>query len=101
MYNNSLPQNESKMLMNPSIGGKSQTKSTTNTRNIPYGGFPPIYECTNKDVQDIVKDNTRSRTYSKHKTSVSIKDIIMERKNIEPFLKLGSYKSKKSKRIRF
>jgi hypothetical protein len=65
-------------------GGK--LSKIINTKNVPNGGFPPIYKCTNQNITDIVKDTTNSRLYSKHQQTVSIKDIITNRLNIEPFL---------------
>lgn len=65
-----------------------QTDSTYNNvkeggsdRDIPNGGFPPIYLCDDK-LDNIPTDEPIKRAYSTINNVVSIKDIIQQRKNI-------------------
>ena len=60
----------------------------------PNGGFPPLKICQkNKDSEDInntnillnQKKDIKKREYVKTKNTVSIKEIIEKRKNIENF----------------
>lgn len=50
----------------------------------PFGGFPPIFVCSNDSKTD--NDENKNREYSTHKTSVSIKDIMQRRRNATPFI---------------
>ena len=56
------------------------------------GGFPPIYICDKSETTDkspFEEEVSVKREYSKLKTSVTIKDIMEERKNIKPFITLS------------
>ena len=59
---------------------------------IPNGGFPPIYICKEKvkKLKDNLPDNEEAskREYKTHKTSVSIKKIMEQRRNVNPFIKI-------------
>ena len=56
-----------------------------------FGGFPIIVECksglTKKDIIEEKKQN-EERAYETHKTSVSIKDIMEQRREKKPFFSL-------------
>jgi hypothetical protein len=59
------------------------------SKNIPNGGFPPIYECTkNKSYDAIIKeeDTIKKREYTSHQTAVKIQDILEKRRNVVPFI---------------
>lgn len=60
----------------------------TDLSDIPNGGFPPIYLCPDKQTSNDPKLTDAKREYTKHKTAVSIKDILEKRKNITPFAKI-------------
>jgi hypothetical protein len=64
------------------IGGSSQNK------NVPNGGFPPIYLCDEliEDSKINKDDENKKREYETHKTSVSIKSILEKRRDITPFI---------------
>ena len=52
--------------------------------DIPNGGFPPIVICkTNTIINNDTEEKTQ-REYTTHKTSVSIKDILEQRRNKIP-----------------
>lgn len=53
--------------------------------SVPFGGFPPIYLCSDKNEQLITQQN-KSREYSTHKNAVSIKDIMQKRREVIPFI---------------
>jgi shikimate kinase len=63
-----------------------ETNQMTNG-DVPYGGFPPIFLCKSdtKTIEEL-GDNKKEREYSKHKTAVSIKDIMKKRRDITPFV---------------
>jgi len=68
------------------------SKTNDSIELIPNGGFPPIYICTDKIKR--LKDKThdeeeaKKRQYKTHKTSVSIKKIMEQRRNVNPFIKV-------------
>ena len=62
---------------------KLESQEGYDTGDVPFGGFPPIF-LYKTDVK--VEDNKKEREYSKHKTSVSIKDIMQKRRNIQPLI---------------
>jgi len=55
------------------------------------GGFPPIYLCEKTDSADPLfeEDKKTTREYSKHKGSVSISQIMKERRKTKPFISLN------------
>ncbi|AYV75928.1 MAG: hypothetical protein Terrestrivirus3_197 [Terrestrivirus sp.] len=55
--------------------------------DVPYGGFPPIFLCKSgtKTLEE-TSESRKEREYSKHKTAVSIKDIMKKRRDITPFI---------------
>jgi len=53
--------------------------------DFPNGGFPPIFLC-DKNNQIINEEENKNREYSSRKTSVSIKDILNERRDTTPFI---------------
>ena len=55
------------------------------TINEPDGGFPPIYECKEKE-KDEVKDNTK-REYKTHKETISIRELMESRRKNKVFIK--------------
>lgn len=63
----------------------SETDARRTTRkDVPFGGFPPIYLCP-KDGRT-GSDEPKVREYSTHKTAVSIKDIMKKRRETTPFI---------------
>ena len=54
------------------------------------GGFPPIYVCDKKEVTEspFEDESKPKREYSKPKSTVSIANIMKERRNIKPFISL-------------
>jgi len=54
----------------------------------PNGGFPPIYECKNKE-DDETKTITKIREFAPVKSAISIKDI-MKKKEQEVNLDISS-----------
>jgi len=55
--------------------------------DVPYGGFPPIFLCkSGTNTLEETGENRKEREYSKHKTAVSIKDIMKKRRDITPFI---------------
>jgi maltooligosyltrehalose synthase len=75
-------------------GGKTSTKfnKTSDNKsniqaNIPTGGFPPIYQCSETDKDELIDDDKKKeREFQTHKTSVSIKNIMEKRRNVKPFI---------------
>ena len=57
-------------------GGMQKTK--------PFGGFPPIHICSKEDILNL--SDIKNREYSTHKSSVSIKDIMKKRRDVDPFV---------------
>ena len=61
-----------------------------NTESVPGGGFIPIFHCQDKlkRLKDRRHDEeeAKKRQYKTHKTSVSIKQIMEQRKNVSPFI---------------
>jgi len=55
------------------------------------GGFPPIYVCdkTVATESPFEEEKQTKREYSKHKTAVSITNIMKERRKIKPFISLS------------
>jgi hypothetical protein len=54
-------------------------------KDIPDGGFPPIYICSKKEKDGKTKElesdeETKKRAYKTHKTAVSITSILEKRK---------------------
>ena len=43
----------------------------------PYGGFPPIYECSKAELELIEK--SKNREFAKLTSAISIKDIMLKR----------------------
>ena len=88
----------------------------------PTGGFPPIYECNEKDSDAFSgdrTDTTKKRELSSAPKAVPLKDILKKRGEVTPFLSLSgispassesgdssisshysNHKSKKVKRIK-
>lgn len=54
--------------------------------NKPTGGFPPIVLCKSNIGKSIRSENKKRREYKPLKSSVSIKNIISSKKEVEPFL---------------
>lgn len=55
----------------------------------PTGGFPPIYICAksgNNNSNIEISDDKKVREFVTHPTSVSIKDILIKRREITPFI---------------
>lgn len=54
--------------------------------DVPNGGFPPIILCKpitrEKEKEELIK----KRQFSMPKTTVSIKNILEKRRNIQPFI---------------
>ena len=63
---------------NPQMGG--------NKINVPFGGFPLIFLCSESDKK-ILEEN-KNREYSTNKTAVSIKDIMKKRRETSDFINL-------------
>ena len=42
----------------------------------PNGGFPPIFECKNKDDNNTTNKSTKIREFVPVKSAISIKDIM-------------------------
>ncbi len=63
---------------------------TNTTESIPNGGFLPIYisEDKLKRLKDrkIDEEEAKKHQYKTHKASVSIKEIMQQRKNVNPFI---------------
>lgn len=53
------------------------------TVNYPTGGFPPIY--INDDKTKKIEEK-KVREFTTKQDTVSIKDILKERRNVKPFL---------------
>jgi hypothetical protein len=53
-------------------------------KDIPFGGFPPLYLCPTNGAPS---DSSKKRGYSTHKTAVSIKDIMKKRRDTARFYK--------------
>lgn len=68
-------------------GGKSAKDNDTEDNNVPYGGFPPIILCKSGN-KEILTEEKKEREYSKHKTAVSIKDIMKKRRDTTPFISI-------------
>lgn len=88
--------NKSKMNTTKSLSGgrrhayekyESDETSKISSGDVPYGGFPPIFLCKSgaKTLEES-GENKKEREYSKHKTAVSIKDIMKKRRDITPFI---------------
>jgi hypothetical protein len=43
----------------------------------PYGGFPPIYECSKVELELI--EQSKKREFAKLTSAISIKDIMLKR----------------------
>lgn len=58
---------------------------------VGFGGFPPIYVCEKGDSTEspFEEEVKVKREFSKPKTSVSIANIMEERRNIKPFITLS------------
>jgi len=54
--------------------------------NKPNGGFPPIYLCAQKTQQEEKTDDKTKREYKTHKTAISIKSILEQRRKVTPFV---------------
>lgn len=52
-----------------------------NKNNIPFGGFPPIFLCSESDKK--VMEENKKREYSKNKNAVLIKEIMGKRREEE------------------
>ncbi len=62
----------------------SETESEIGEKDIPNGGFPPIYICNRVDIKK--EEENKNREYSTHKTAVTIKQIMESRKLSTPFI---------------
>lgn len=58
-----------------------------NTNNIPHGGFPPIIPVKKEQADDTDKYR-REREYKSHKGSVSIKQIMENKRNASKNIKI-------------
>lgn len=58
---------------------------------IGFGGFPPIFICEKGETTEspFEEEVNIKREFSKPKTSVSIANIMEERRNIKPFISLN------------
>lgn len=54
--------------------------------DVPFGGFPPIFISTCKPNVNVLDNDKKEREYSKHKTAVSIKDIMKKRRDSTPLI---------------
>lgn len=73
LVNNAPPIEDSEEILLPSqLGGD---------KDIPFGGFPPIYLCTTST--EITPSDSKKREYSTHKTAISIKDIMHKRRQVK------------------
>ena len=45
----------------------------------PNGGFPPIFECKNKDDNNTTNKSTKIREFVPVKSAISIKDIMKKK----------------------
>lgn len=62
----------------------------------PFGGFPPIYQCTeNEKKRKDDKDDVRKRG-SSLKTGVTLKEILSKRKGTVPLFEFGNSDSSDS-----
>lgn len=50
--------------------------------DIPSGGFPPLYLCSQEDLKE--NQEEKSREFKIQKGSVSIKSILEKRRNVAP-----------------
>jgi hypothetical protein len=69
-----------KSLKKTQKGGAKEEESL----DAPFGGFPPIFLCSNESKID--EPEKKEREYSKLKTSVSIRDIMKKRRDTTPFI---------------
>lgn len=70
-------------ILNIQTGGAASTSGSDN--DVPDGGFPPIFLCAQKEVQE---EENKNREYSKHKNAISIKQIMEKRRNTTPVVAL-------------
>lgn len=84
MNNHQVSSEESANFDSPDIHNYNQTGGASDN-NRPTGGFPPIYMCKSKEVEDQVND-TKARAYNKPTQTISIKDILIIKKENKPFL---------------
>jgi hypothetical protein len=76
---------------------------------IPDGGFPPLYECTTDIIEETI--NVDGKEKKKREIfgapSISVSDILRDRRDVAPFLslrrskpqkKISKKKNKKSKK---
>ena len=65
---------------------------TSTTRLFPNGGFLPIYVCEDKmkrlKERKLEDEDAKRRQYKTHTTSVSIKKIMEQRRDVNPFIKI-------------
>lgn len=55
----------------------------------PTGGFPLIYLCEKNESSDLfIEEEKKKREYTTHKTSVSIKDILENRRKATPIINI-------------
>jgi hypothetical protein len=74
---------------NGSNGSNANDDDNEQSKNIPNGGFPPIYFCAgNKTYEDLLKEEKerKLRGYETHKKAVTIKAIMGKRRNVVPFV---------------
>ena len=67
---------------------------TKNVKNIKYdwdsnkisatGGFPPIYKVNKEEI--IIIEKNKNREFKSNTEAISIKNIMTQRKEIEPFI---------------
>lgn len=50
------------------------------------GGYPPLFECDKKNVNDKIEKKKEREFEQKNKKMVSIKSVLEKRRNVVPFL---------------
>jgi hypothetical protein len=64
---------------------------------IPDGGFPPLYECTNDIIEETInvdgKDKKKREIFGA--PSISVSDILRDRRDVTPFISLKRSKPRK------
>ncbi len=53
-------------------------------KSLATGGFPPIYKISKSEISNIEK--IKNREFKSNVEAISIKDIMTQRKEIEPFI---------------
>jgi hypothetical protein len=73
----------------PQTGGNKKNNKDT-LKNTPTGSFPPIYKIQKKEKEEKDKMTDKTRAFAQVKTTLSIKDIMEERRdnNSQSFISL-------------